>query len=169
VIVTDAIVLEGQTAMSTPRVVGFYYTLKDDQGDIIDQSGNDPLHYLEGANNIIPGLEKELVSLQPGDKKNVVVVPEEAYGIYQSDLSFAMNLEQFGTHIPEVGQVLEIGDHETTLQATVSKVEGELVHLDANHPLAGKTLHFDIEIVETRPAEQSEVAHGHPHVGAHHH
>ncbi len=162
--------------MSNPtknqRVVSMNYVLKDDSGEIMDQSTGEPLHYLEGANNIIPGLEKALLELNPGDKKQVTVAPEEAYGVYHDDLSFTMGREQFGDHTPEVGQVLEIGDQETTVQAAVEKVDGDTIYLNANHPLAGKTLHFDIEITATRAAEEEELQHGHPHMGddhGHHH
>lgn len=154
---------------TTQRVVSMHYVLKDDDGNIMDESSKEPLHYLEGANNIIPGLEKELLALNPGDKKQVSVSPEQAYGVYQEDLCFSMKREQFGDHTPEVGQVLEIGDHETTVQAEVSKIEGDVVYLNANHPLAGKTLHFDIEIVAVRDAEKEELEHGHPHIDGHHH
>ena len=151
-------------------VVSINYTLKDDAGTTLDQSAEDPLAYLHGHNNIIPGLESALDSLKKGDTKKVSVAPEQGYGVYNEQLKFSMPKEQLGGEDPQLGMMVQMTSPEGSALATIVGVDEKQVHLDANHPLAGKTLHFDVEIADIRPATAEELQHGHPHgVGGHHH
>ena len=156
----------------TQRVFGFHYTLKDKEGNVIDSSENAaPLLFLEASGHIIPGLEKELLGFDVGDKKNIQVKADEAYGEVVEHLKITVQKSQF----PE-GQELNIGDQfQVTNEQhapvfTVVEIQGEDVHVDGNHPLAGHDLFFDVEITEKRAATEEEVAHGHAHgPGGHHH
>ena len=156
----------------TQRVFGFHYTLKDKEGNVIDSSENSsPLLFLEESGQIIPGLEKEIIDLEVGDKKNIEVKAAEAYGDIIEDLRITVQRSQF----PE-GQELNVGDQfQVTNEAhapifTVIEIEGDNVHVDGNHPLAGHDLFFDIEVTEKRNATEEELAHGHAHgVGGHNH
>jgi FKBP-type peptidyl-prolyl cis-trans isomerase SlyD len=151
-------------------VVSMYYTLTDATGTILDASKDEPMEYLQGHQNIIPGLESELEGLKPGDHKKIVVQPEDGYGPHNPDLIFSLPLEQFGGESPQSGMVVQLQSPEGAMMATVLKVENNEVTLDANHPLAGKTLNFEIEIVNIRPASAEELSHGHPHgPHGHHH
>ena len=135
-------------------VVAIEYTLKDDQGTILDASGDrGPMEYLHGAQNIIPGLEQGIEGLAAGDTKNVLVPPQLGYGEYSEKLLQQVPISAFGANTPQVGMRV----------LTIKKIEGEEVTLDGNHELAGKTLHFDIKVVSVRAAELSELSHGHPH------
>ncbi len=153
-------------------VVAMHYKLTDDDGKTIDSSeGRDPLHYLHGHGNIVPGLEKELSGKKAGDKLEVKVAPEEGYGIRRDDMvqevpKTALKADgeleigmRFQAQTPQGAQIFEI-----------TKIEGENVTVDGNHPLAGQTLNFAIEITEVREANDEEIAHGHVHgPGGHHH
>lgn len=152
-------------------VVSMNYTLKDEQGNVLDSSSNGPLEYLHGHQNIIPGLEKALAGLAIGDKKQVTVQPEEGYGPYQKELQFGVPVSQFQGKTPEPGTMMQItSQNGEVIVATVQGVDNDFVVMDANHPLAGKVLNFNVEIMGTRPASAEELSHGHPHgPGGHHH
>jgi len=145
-------------------VVAIEYTLKDDQGNIIDASGErGPMEYLHGAQNIIPGLEQGLDGLVAGDTKHVVVQPQLGYGEYSEKLLQHVPLSAFGANTPQVGMRFHAETNLGMRVLTIKKIEGEEVTLDGNHELAGKTLHFDIKVVSVRAAELTELSHGHPH------
>jgi len=145
-------------------VVAIEYTLKDDQGNIIDASGErGPMEYLHGAQNIIPGLEQGIEGLVAGDTKNVLVPPQLGYGEYSEKLIQQVPLSAFGANTPQVGMRFHAETNLGMRVLTIKKIEGEEVTLDGNHELAGKTLHFDIKVVAVRAAEPTELAHGHPH------
>jgi len=157
----------------TPRVIAFHYTLKNPSGEVLDSSsGAEPLRFLEGAGQIIPGLESQLVILQVGDKRTIQVVAAQAYGDVDPSLMMEVPRARLG-----VERELEIGDQFSTRGPngepggvfTVVKLEGENVTLDGNHPLAGVDLSFEIEIMSMRDATQTELSHGHAHDGAGHH
>jgi FKBP-type peptidyl-prolyl cis-trans isomerase SlyD len=152
-------------------VVSMNYTLKDEQGNVLDSSSNGPLEYLHGHQNIIPGLEKALAGLAIGDKKQVTVQPEDGYGPYQKELQFGVPVSQFQGNAPEAGTMMQItSQNGEVIVATVQGMDNDFVVMDANHPLAGKVLNFDVEITGTRPASAEELSHGHPHgPGGHHH
>lgn len=157
-------------SITKDMVVSIHYTLKDDEGNTLDQSANDPLAYLHGHSNIIPGLENALAELKTGDKKVISVPPEQGYGLYNEQLKFTLPKEQLGGDTPEPGMMVQMTSPEGSALATIVSVDDKQVHLDANHPLAGKTLHFDVTVAEVRPATQEELQHGHPHgPGGHHH
>jgi len=145
-------------------VVAIEYTLKDDQGNIIDASGErGPMEYLHGAQNIIPGLEQGVEGLVAGDTKNVLVPPQLGYGEYSEKLLQLVPLTAFGANTPQVGMRFHAETNLGMRVLTIKKIDGEEVTLDGNHELAGKTLHFDIKVVSVRAAEPTELAHGHPH------
>lgn len=158
------------------KVVIFHYTLTNDEGEVIDSSdGGDPLPYLHGAGNIVPGLEKEMVGKSAGDSFEVRVVPEEGYGQPSGEGptpiprgTFPPDMElQPGMPFPAE---LENGQQITLW---VVEVQDEQVLVDMDHPLAGEHLNFAIEIVNVRDAVDVEIAHGHPHgidgTEGHHH
>lgn len=154
------------------KAVGMHYTLTNTNGDVLDSSeGKDPLYYLHGFGNIIPGLEEALVGKVKGDKVSVSVPPEKAYGIRDEKNMLQVKKEQFeGVDNIQVGMEVQTqGEHGLQL-FVVSKVFGDTVILDGNHPLADQTLNFDVEIVEVREASEEEIEHGHVHgPGGHHH
>ena len=145
-------------------VVAIEYTLKDDQGNIIDASGDrGPMEYLHGAQNIIPGLEQGVDGLVAGDTKSVLVPPQLGYGEYSEKLLQLVPLNAFGANTPQVGMRFHAEANGSMRVLTIRKIEGDEVTIDANHELAGKTLHFDIKVVSVRAAELTELSHGHPH------
>jgi FKBP-type peptidyl-prolyl cis-trans isomerase SlyD len=145
-------------------VVGIEYTLKDDQGNIIDASGDrGPMEYLHGAQNIIPGLEQGIEGLEVGDTKNVLVPPNLGYGEYSDKLLQRVPIEHFGANTPQVGMRFHAETNLGMRVLTIKQIEGTEVVLDGNHALAGKTLHFDIKVASVRAAELTELSHGHPH------
>jgi FKBP-type peptidyl-prolyl cis-trans isomerase SlyD len=152
------------------KIVSMNYTLTDNAGKVLDASNGEPLEYLQGHQNIIPGLETALEGLKPGDRKQVIVQPTEAYGQHNPELIFSLPLGQFGGETPQTGMMVQLQSPEGEMMATIVKIENEQVTLDANHPLAGQTLNFDVEIVGVRTASQEELSHGHPHgPHGHHH
>lgn len=156
------------------QVVTLTYTLRSDEGDVLDASTpDDPLAYLHGAENIVPGLEKALTGKAIGFKGNVVVPPAEGYGEREDDEPDLIPRKAFppGMHIePGMSFMAEGPDHEHA-PIWVIGVEGDNIIVDSQHPLAGKTLHFDVEVLGIRPATKDEMEHGHPHGpdGHHHH
>ena len=154
-------------------VVSIDYTLKNDAGEVVDTSdGRGPLTYIQGIGNLIPGLEKELEGQEVGFKKNVVILPKEAYGIRDEKLVQIVPLKNFEKP-DEVrpGTQFQLQIDKEVKIATVTKVVGEEVELDLNHPMAGATLYFDVEVKDIRTATEEELAHGHVHGpdGHHHH
>lgn len=156
----------------TQKVIGFHYTLKDGEGTTIDSSvGSTPLLFLEGSGMIIPGLEKDLLAMNVGDKKNIEVKADDAYGQRRDDMIITVEKSQFpeGTEI-NPGDQFRVNQDPNMPPFTVLSVEDEKVTLDGNHPLAGIDLFFDVEITENRDATEEEIAHGHAHgVGGHNH
>lgn len=153
------------------KVVSMNYTLRDDSGEVIDESHGEPLEFLAGHQNIIPGLERELVGLKIGDKKQVKVQPEDGYGVRDESMFLTIPREQFGAEAPAPNMMVQLQSREGHhLQARIVEVDDKSVRLDANHPLAGKILHFEIEIAGVRDATKEEIQHGHPHgPHGHHH
>jgi len=153
-------------------VVAFHYTLTNDAGEVLDSSeGREPLTYLHGAGNIIPGLEKELEGHATGEKLQVKVSPEEGYGDVQPQLVQEVPRDAFqGVENVEPGMQFQAQTQGGPLMVTVTQVDGDTVTVDGNHPLAGQPLNFDVEIAEVREASEEEVEHGHVHgEGGHEH
>ena len=152
-------------------VVLFNYTLKDDSDDVIDNSPpNEPLAYLHGHGNIVPGLERELEGKNAGDKLSVKVAPTDGYGEHSKELVQKVPRRSLkGLSKISVGMRLHAQTAQGPRAVTVTAVTGDMVTLDGNHPLAGQNLNFDIEIVDVRDATEEELAHGHVHgPGGHH-
>ncbi len=152
-------------------VVNMHYKLTDNDGTVIDSSeGAQPLAYLHGAGNIIPGLEKALEGKAQGDKLQVKIEPKEGYGEINTDLIKIIEKKAFeGVDKIEVGMAFEAKAPDgSTQNIIVKKVEGDDITIDTNHPLAGVTLNFDIQIVSVREATKEELDHGHTHDGHEH-
>ncbi len=147
------------------RVVSIHYEVKDEDGVVVDSSeGREPLVYLHGHKNIIPGLEKALEGLNVGESFDVTVSPEEAYGDYQDGLVQTVPKDAFqGVEKVEEGMVFTAQTQGGPLQVTVTQVEEETVTVDGNHPLAGKALSFKGEVADVRDASAEELEHGHVH------
>lgn len=152
-------------------VVKFNYTLTDSEGQVIDQSNGQPLAYLHGAANIIPGLEKALTGKTVGDKLTVNVPAAEAYGEYYTEMVQEVPREMFqGVENIDVGMQFQAQAEDGIQIVTVKAVQDDVIIIDGNHPLAGRDLNFDVEIVDIREATQEELDHGHVHGdGGHHH
>ncbi len=148
------------------KVVAIDYTLKDDDGSVLDTSeGKQPLAYLHGNGNIIPGLEKALEGKSAGEELSVRIEPAEAYGERRDELTQVVPREMFqGVDNLEVGMQFQAGGGDDGGQiVTIAAIEGEQVTVDANHPMAGVALNFDVKVVEVRDATDDEVEHGHAH------
>ena len=153
-------------------VAAFHYTLTDDQNEVIDSSaGRDPLTYLHGSSQIVPGLEKQMEGRSVGDKFSVEVAPEEGYGVHHPELMQEVPREAFqGVEDIQPGMQFQGRGPQGEINVTVSRIENDTVFIDGNHPLAGKTLHFAIEVTAVREASAEELQHGHVHgAGGHHH
>lgn len=145
--------------MASSRHLTFHYTLRDADGRVLDTSrGAEPLVCIEGAEQIVPGLEKALRGMQPGEQLKVSVPPEEGYGPRNEEMIGRVPRAQ----LPIEGEV-QVGDQFRTGAdpyapiVTVVALEGAEVVLDANHPLAGATLHFEVELTAARPATAAEL------------
>ena len=152
-------------------VVTISYTLKDETGGLIESSeGQEPLTYLHGQGNLIPGLESSLEGKSAGESIQVSVAPEDAYGIWEESKILSIPRGQFsGVDDIQAGMQFSVHSNVGEQVVTVTKVELETVTVDANHPLAGKMLNFDVTILGVREATNDELDHGHAHgTGGHH-
>lgn len=159
-------------SISQDQVVSIHYTLRDDAGEIIDRSADgEPLTYLHGHGNLIPGLERELTGRKPGDRLQVKIAPAEAYGEYDKELVQRVPRRALkGIASLRVGMRLQAQAPGSSRAVTVTQIVGDMVTLDGNHPLAGKNLNFEVEVAGVRAATEEELAHGHVHgAGGHHH
>ncbi len=158
--------------VSKHKVVSIDYTLTGDGGQVIDSSkGREPLAYLQGAGNIIPGLESALEGKTSGDQIKVAIPPEKGYGVHDARMVQPVPRSAFGDAAKiEPGMQFQANTQAGPRLVTVVAVKGDEVTIDANHPLAGKTLNFDVNIVEVREATAEELSHGHVHgPGGHQH
>jgi FKBP-type peptidyl-prolyl cis-trans isomerase SlyD len=148
------------------KVVSLHYTLRDGGGDVLGSSDGDlPLEYLHGADNIVVGLEDALVGHAVGDHVEVTVPPEQGYGERDEDDVQAVPRSAFPDEeeiVPGAEFVTEDEDG-NPMQVWVASVDDETVMVDLNHPLAGKTLHFAVDVIDVRDASEEELEHGHPH------
>jgi len=153
------------------KVVTFHYTLKNAAGDELESSrAREPMDYLHGANNIIKGLEKAMEGRAVDDRFSVTVAPEEAYGQRNENNVQRIALKHLkGQGKIRPGQVLNLTTRQGPVQVTVLKVGRFNVDVDGNHPLAGETLTFDVEITAIRDASEEETQHGHAHGPEGHH
>ncbi len=149
-------------------VVTMHYTLTDDEGQTIDSSqSGEPLPYLHGGNNIVTGLENALTDQEVGAQLTVAVQPEEGYGPIVPEAIQTVPLEAFGdAEDIQPGMQFQAQGPEGQVQViTIKEVTEEGILVDGNHPLAGKVLNFEVEVMEVREATAEELEHGHPHVG----
>jgi FKBP-type peptidyl-prolyl cis-trans isomerase SlyD len=151
--------------ISADKVVTFHYSLRDEGSTPIESSeGKEPVTYMHGHNNIVPGLEQQMDGKRSGDKFSATVQPEDAYGLHDPSAVQRVPIKHLQSKGKLVaGQMVAVNTREGARHARVVKVGHFHVDLDLNHPLAGKTLLFDIEIVDVRPATEEELAHGHAH------
>ena len=153
-------------------VASFHYTLTNDAGEVLDTSrGREPLAYLHGAGNIVPGLEEAMAGHKAGDSFKVDVAPEDGYGNHHEGLVQDVPRAAFqGVDEIEPGMSFQANTPQGVHSVTVTKVTSDTVTVDGNHPLAGQRLHFDVEVTDVRAASAEELAHGHAHgPGGHHH
>lgn len=154
-------------------VVSFHYTLKNEEGEVIDSSEKgEPLAYLHGHDNIVPGLERALAGKKVGYKGSVELEPEDGYGLYDEDQVFMMKRSAFpDKNKVRSGATFQLANEKGEVRIVrVVKVGKDEVTVDGNHPLAGIKLFFDVEVVELRAATKEEIEHGHAHTpGGHHH
>jgi FKBP-type peptidyl-prolyl cis-trans isomerase SlyD len=147
-------------------VVIMHYTLKNDQGEVLDSSdGGDALPYLHGASNIVPGLEKALTGKAVGDALDVIVTPEEGYGLSNPAMVQEVPREAFppDAEVEPGAQFLMQGDNGQPIPIWITGVTDDTVTIDANHPLAGQALHFSVKVESLRAPTDEEKTHGHPH------
>lgn len=147
------------------KVVYIHYTLRNKEGAVIDSSSQEtPLAYIHGIGDIIPGLEKALSGKSEGERINISIEPEEAYGYRNETLIQAVPRNAFqGVEEPQEGMQFQAQTPNGTQLITVTEISGEEIIVDANHPLAGETLDFNVEVVDVRDATEEELNHGHVH------
>lgn len=154
-------------------VVGIEYTLTDSEGEVLDTSeGRGPLAYVHGKGGIIPGLEEALTGKAVGDELKVVVPPEKGYGPRNNQLLNRVPKEAFGGKLEfELGLQFPVQDQNgQPRMVTIVHIEDDAIIIDANHPLAGVELTFEVKVVEVREATEEELQHGHSHgAGGHEH
>jgi FKBP-type peptidyl-prolyl cis-trans isomerase SlyD len=154
------------------KVVGIDYKLTDGTGKMIDSStDHGPLYYIQGTGSLIPGLESALEGKKSGDSLKVKIAAIEGYGERNDSLCQTVPRAQFETAEGlEIGMQFEVETEQGELVVTVTKIDGDSVTVDGNHPLAGMDLHFDVTVKEVREATAEEMAHGHVHgEHGHHH
>lgn len=150
------------------KVASIHYTLRDGDGNVLDTSaGREPLTYLQGAGNLIAGMEEGLEGKSKGDKFKLKISPEKGYGVKDDSLVQKVPRSAFGTQKVEKGMQFQTNNGQVV---TVTETGLDSITVDANHPLAGVELHFDVEVTDVRNASAEEISHGHVHgPGGHHH
>ncbi|HLV78015.1 MAG TPA: peptidylprolyl isomerase [Marinobacter sp.] len=156
--------MQADSPQETPEVFTVHYVLKNRNGELVDTSeGSEPLHFLYGAPEIIEGIQRAVKGRKAGDCLEVTIPPELAYGEYRDDLVRTVPRSLFeGIESLEVGMRFQTNSGEAAQVVQVLSIDGNLVKVDANHPLAGFTLYFDLEILGCREATEDEIAQGRP-------
>jgi FKBP-type peptidyl-prolyl cis-trans isomerase SlyD len=150
--------------------VSIHYTLTNQDGEQLDSSrGEEPLLYLHGAGNIIAGLEAALHGKQAGDKFNVTIAADQAYGEVSEEMIQVVSKKMFDGMDIDIGMQFHADVSHGPGIITIVEIDGDDVTIDGNHPLAGEDLTFDVEVIDVRPATADEVAHGHIHGSGCHH
>lgn len=153
--------------ISKHKVAGIHYTLRDNEGMILDSSsGKSPLYYLHGVGNLIPGMENGLEGRLTGDKLSLTIDPSEGYGLRDPEMIQKVPVQAFGGQEVMPGMKFQTNTGDVV---TVTEVAADYVTIDGNHPLAGVELHFEVEVVEVREASADEISHGHVHGPDGHH
>lgn len=162
--------------ITTDSVVSFHYRLSETHGELLESSyDGEPTLYLQGHDNLLPALEEALVGKQAGDKVSVQLAPEQAYGLRKEGATQRIPIKHLHNYAAiknklKPGMKVAVNTQQGPWDAVVLKVGKFNVDIDSNHPLAGKELTFEVEIVDVRAATDDELAHGHAHgVGGHHH
>ncbi|MCT8986816.1 FKBP-type peptidyl-prolyl cis-trans isomerase [Shewanella phaeophyticola] len=153
-------------------IVQFNYTLRDEKGEVIESNeGRDPIAYLHGHDNMMPGIEDAITGKEVGDKFSVTPPASDTYGERQEGAEQRVSVKHLvGAKVWKPGMAAMVETEQGQRQVTVLKVGKFMATVDVNHPLAGRELTFDIEVVGTRDASDEEIAHGHAHgAGGHHH
>lgn len=150
------------------KVASIHYTLTNNEGNILDSSaGREPLTYIHGTGNLIPGMEEGMQGKKKGDKFNLKVTPEKGYGVKSDKLMQQVPRSSFGAQLIEMGMQFQTNNGQVV---TITKIGLDSVTVDGNHPLAGVELNFAVEVLEVRNATPEEISHGHVHgPGGHHH
>ena len=148
-------------------VISMDYTLKVDERIVDTSDGHEPIEFIQGIGNIVPGLERELYGLVIGDIKNVIVKAKDGYGEFDKGAFMDVPRHDFPAEIPmEIGTQLALHDQQgRPMHASIAQIGDESVKLDFNHPMAGKELHFSVKITGLRAATNEELEHGHVHGG----
>lgn len=160
-------------AIGNNKVVTLNFTLKDQHGNVLDSTeGEQPFSFLSGHQNILPKLESEIDTMLIGSKRTVTINAADAYGEYNNDIVQVVGKDEFPPEfLLEVGmQYIASAPDGTKMPFTITEVREEDVTIDFNHPLAGKDLSFELELLNVRDATAEEISHGHVHgVGGHQH
>ncbi len=158
-------------AVANDMVVGIAYELRLDDGDVIDDAtDNEPFEFIQGHGDVIRGLEEALYGLKIGDVKKVRVTPVDGYGVPDPEAFVLVPLSSFPDELElSEGMVLAMREKDTdqSVEARVTELKDDGVLMDLNHPLAGETLFYNVEVVSLRPASPAELAHGHVHSAGH--
>jgi FKBP-type peptidyl-prolyl cis-trans isomerase SlyD len=150
--------------ITSDKVITINYILKDDKGEVIDQSSDASFAYLHGHQNIIPGLENALEDKEKGDSFSLVIEPKDAYGEYNPQITQVIPRSAFGDVELEVGMQFHAeSDVGQPVLITISEINGDDITIDGNPPLAGVTLHYDVDVMDVRDATEEELSHGHVH------
>jgi FKBP-type peptidyl-prolyl cis-trans isomerase SlyD len=162
---------DGLVQIEKNNVATINYRLSDEHGKLIDEStGDDPVVYLHGVGNLVPGLERALEGKTKGDSVSVVVTPEDGFGQRDETLIQDVPRDRFEGDAVEIGMQFQARTPGGVRVFRVVDVKDDSVRVDGNHELAGETLHFDVKIVDVRAASAEEIQHGHAHgPGGHHH
>ncbi len=151
--------------ISDKMAVSIHYTLTNSAGEKLDSSrGEEPMVYLHGYGQIITGLENALKGKEIRDKFNTTIAPADAYGELREDMLKVVPMSMFeGMDKVEVGMQFHADANEGVDVVTVTKIDGDQVTIDGNHPMAGEALTFDVEVMDIRPATADELSHQHIH------
>ncbi|VAW67914.1 FKBP-type peptidyl-prolyl cis-trans isomerase SlyD [hydrothermal vent metagenome] len=150
--------------ITADKAITINYTLKDNDGKLIDESNDASFIYLHGHGNIIPGLEAALDNKTKGDTFSLVLEPKDAYGEYNEAITQTISRAAFGDETIEVGMQFHAeGDDGQPVMITISEVNGDDITIDGNPPLAGVTLNYEVEVMDVRDATEEELSHGHIH------
>ena len=157
--------------IGTHKVVSIHYTLRDNDGNIIDSSdGAAPLTYIQGIGNLILGMEEGLEGKSKGDKVDIKVSPEKGYGVRNDEMIQQVPKSAFGDQDVKPGMQFQAQTGHGTQVVTITEIGTDTVTVDGNHPLAGVELNFAVEVISIREATKDELDHGHVHgEGGHHH
>ncbi|MGA8263825.1 MAG: peptidylprolyl isomerase [Ignavibacteriaceae bacterium] len=159
--------------LKSNQVVTMNFTLKDDDGNVLDSTqSKEPFLFISGTNQILPKLEEKVGEMLIGSKKDVVLQPEDGYGVYKQEVVRTINRSELPQDVKlDKGMgFLAKSPQGKDVQFFIKEIEDEKITVDFNHPLAGKALHFDLELVNLRDATPEELDHGHVHGdGGHHH